>query len=116
MALVASATFAGETPSAEALRLVEATQKALAVNWQCAEAVGIPALYDIQKTIAVTDMQIVGLSHDDAVIMVRNGSEKMETGARADGSKEPACQKMINDAREELEFARATYRKTAGIN
>lgn len=116
MALYANAAASKEPPSREAIALIEASQKAVAVNWQCAEAVGLPALYELQKTIAKNDLQMVGVGRSDAVIMVTDGAKKIETTPRATPNQSSACSKLIDGAREELDYARAKYRKSSGLD
>lgn len=114
-AFCANAAAAGE-PSQEAVSLVEASQKALAVNWQCAEAIGLPALYEAQKTIAIRDMQAVGVSRDEAVVMIHDGARKIEETRQAGVDKSAICRKLMDDARNELDYARAKYRLSIKAN
>jgi hypothetical protein len=111
--LLPSVAYAAD-PYAAAKDMLNADVEAMTVYHLCGETIGLPALYETHRLIAINDIVMAGESRSDAVILIDKIVKKHESDTQR-VKDETTCQKFVVDADRKLDYARAVFKKAAGI-
>lgn len=94
--------------------MFDANIETLASFRMCAETIGLPALYETYKQVAVNDLTMAGKSRSEAVLLVDDLDRQLQSTQKL--TDRDACQVVTTDATKRLEVARARFKVAAGLD
>lgn len=112
--LLVSGAAIAQDPYAAAKEMFDANIETMASFRMCGETIGMPALYETYRQVAVNDLTMAGKSRADAALLVDDIDKQLQSARKIPDR--DACQVVTTDATKRLEVARAHFRKAAGLD